>query len=254
MRCSSSPGSVPSRSRRSRRYRSKRSSATAGPRTSASLRSRSASSGSSCGDSACAASSTGSASACAPVRLEARARTTRAAAASAAAARRISASGPYSSSPTPDRPPASASASRASRAASAASRSSAAAASRTRPDSLAAVDLARRGSQPVSDTVAHDRVRAAGGARPRHQHLQALQPIARRLVAPDELDQLLGPHRAAVTRRESGEQRLRAVARDRSPPPAHIFQQGQGDAHRFSLEAPGSADGLRRGATPDRPG
>ena len=57
-----------------------------------------------------------------------------------------------------------------------------------------------------------------------------------------EFDQLFGPHRPAVAGRESSEQRLRAIARNRSPPPAHIGKQGQGDAHVASLEARPIAD------------
>ena len=140
----------------------------------------------------------------------------------------------------PGRPAASARASRASPSAAAASRSSTAAAARTSSRQPAAVDLARRGPQPVPGAVPDDRVRAARVPGPRHQHLQALLPVARRVVAPDQFDQLVGPHRTAVAGREGGEQRLRAIARDRSPPPAHIGEQGQGDAHRTSLEARGA--------------
>jgi ABC-type transport system involved in cytochrome c biogenesis ATPase subunit len=100
-----------------------------------------------------------------------------------------------------------------------------------------AVDLAWRGPQPVPGAVADDRVRTARVPGPRHQHLRALQAVARRVVSPDELDQVFRPHRAAAARRESSKQRLRAIARNRSPPPAHIGQQGQGDAHLISLES-----------------
>ena len=148
-------------------------------------------------------------------------------------------SGPSSPSATPDRPAVSARASRASPSAAAASRSSC---GRGGPHELrepGAVDLARRGPQPVAGAVADDRVRAARVPGPRHQHLQALHAVARRVVSPDELDQLFRPHRAAVARREGSKQRLRAIARNRSPPPAHIRKQGQGDAHLPSLEGPG---------------
>jgi hypothetical protein len=63
------------------------------------------------------------------------------------------------------------------------------------------------------------------------------EAVARRVVSPDELDQLFRPHRPAVARHERSKQRLRAIARNRSPPPAHIRKQGQGDAHLASLEA-----------------
>ena len=82
-----------------------------------------------------------------------------------------------------------------------------------------------------------DHVRTARAPGPRHQHLQALQAVARGVVAPDELNQIFGPHRTAVPDRERSKQRLRAVARNRSPPPAHIGQQGEGDAHVTSLGA-----------------
>jgi hypothetical protein len=101
----------------------------------------------------------------------------------------------------------------------------------------AAVDLTRRGPEPVADGVADDRVRAARVPGPRHQHLQAFLAVARRVVAPDQLDQLVGPHRTGAAGRESSQQRLRAIPRNRSPPPAHLGEQGQGDAHRTSLEA-----------------
>ena len=45
------------------------------------------------------------------------------------------------------------------------------------------------------------------------------------------------PHRTAVAGRKSSEQRLRAITRNRSPSPAHIRKQGQGDTHPPSLEA-----------------
>ena len=66
--------------------------------------------------------------------------------------------------------------------------------------------------------------------------------VARRVLSPDEFDQLFGAHRTAVAGRESSEQRLRAIARNRSPPPARIGKQGQGDAHVASLEARPIAD------------
>ena len=87
---------------------------------------------------------------------------------------------------------------------------------------LGAVDLSRRGPQAVPDTLADDRVGTARRPGPRHQHLQALQAVARHIVSPDELDQLMGPNRTAVTCRERSKQRLRAIARNRSPPPAHL--------------------------------
>ena len=100
-----------------------------------------------------------------------------------------------------------------------------------------AVDLGRRGPQPVPDAVADDRVRTARAPGPRHQHLQALHAVARGVVAPDQLNQIFGPHRTAVPDRERSKQRLRAIPRNRSPPPAHIGQQGEGDAHGPSLGA-----------------
>ena len=80
--------------------------------------------------------------------------------------------------PAADRPAVSARASRASPPAAAASRSSAAAAARTSCREPGAVDLARRGPQPVPGAVADDRVRTARVPGPRHQHLQALQAVA----------------------------------------------------------------------------
>ena len=100
-----------------------------------------------------------------------------------------------------------------------------------------AVDLARRRPEPVPGAVADDRVRTARVPGPRHQHLQALVAVARRVFSPHKLDQLFGAHWTAVAGRESSQQRLRAIARNRSPPPAHIGKQGQGDAHLTSLEA-----------------
>ena len=85
-----------------------------------------------------------------------------------------------------------------------------------------AVNLTRHYSQPVSGTVADDRVRAAHVPGARHENLEALHPVVRGLVAPDQLDQLAGPHRTAATCRESRQQRLRPIARDRGAPPAHI--------------------------------
>ncbi len=46
-----------------------------------------------------------------------------------------------------------------------------------------------------------------------------------------------GPTGRPVAGRERRQQRLRAIACNRDPPPAHVLKQGQGDAHPFSLEA-----------------
>ena len=195
MRCSSSPGSAPSRSRRSRRYRSKRSSAVAGPLTAASLRSRSASSGSSCGDCACAA---------VEHRQRGRVRTRPAGRPGQDHPRggRIRGGGP------PDL-----------RERAVVPVSCPGQAGRQRQGlprqpfgggrvpvehgrggahelcEPGAVDLSRRGPQPVPGALADDRVGTARVPGPRHQHLQALRAVARRVVSPDELDQLFGPHR-----------------------------------------------------------
>jgi hypothetical protein len=100
--------------------------------------------------------------------------------------------------------------------------------------------------QPVPGAVADDRVRTARVPGPRYQHLQALVAVARRVFSPHELDQLFGADRTAFAGRESSKQRLRAIARNRSPPPAHIGKQGQGDAHLTSLEARPIAQRIRR--------
>ncbi len=72
-----------------------------------------------------------------------------------------------------------------------------------------------------------DHVRAVRTAGPRHQHLQALQPVDRRVVAPDQLDQLVGGHRPAAARGQRRQQRLRAIARHWLLSPAHVPQQAQ---------------------------
>jgi hypothetical protein len=63
---------------------------------------------------------------------------------------------------------------------------------------------------------------------------------------------ITGQYRATVVRGERREQRLRTIARDRSPPPAHVIKQDQGDAH---LGAGSGGRGDRRGRgllPPDR--
>ena len=131
----------------------------------------------------------------------------------------------------------SARASRARSAARAASLSSAEAAARTRPASLA---LSTSSGATPSRYPAPSRtidVRPAGAARPRHQHLQALHAVGGRRFAPDQLDQLRGPDRAAAPRGQGRQQRLRALPHDGDAVPAHVFQEGQCDGHRPSLEA-----------------
>jgi hypothetical protein len=73
-------------------------------------------------------------------------------------------------------------------------------------------------------------------SRPRHEHLEALHTVERRLISPDEPDKVPRRHRTAATGRKGGEQRPWTIAHDRSPPPAHIVKQVQGDAHPISLK------------------
>ena len=58
------------------------------------------------------------------------------------------------------------------------------------PGQPGAVDLSGRGPEPVPGAIADDRVRTARAPGPRHQHLQALQAVARGVVAPDELNRI----------------------------------------------------------------
>ena len=92
-----------------------------------------------------------------------------------------------------------------------------------------AVDLGGVDAEPVAGGVAHDRVGAQRGPRARDQHLQALRRVRRRLVAPDEVDQPLGADRPPAGGGQRRQQRLRALARDRRPPPAHVPEQRQGE-------------------------
>jgi ABC-type transport system involved in cytochrome c biogenesis ATPase subunit len=98
-----------------------------------------------------------------------------------------------------------------------------------------AVNLGGGGAQPVAGAVAGDHVGAAGGARARDQHLQALQRVDRRLFAPDQLDQLAVGHRPAGVRGQCGQQGLRAVAHHRPLAPADVPEQAQRKAHLASL-------------------
>ena len=111
-----------------------------------------------------------------------------------------------------------------------------------------AVDLGRVDPEPVADGVAHDRAGAERGPRARDQHLQALRPVHRRLVAPDEVDQPLAAYRPPAGGRQRRQQRLRTLPRDGGSPPAHVTEKGQGDGHGASLRAPyqGSRRGLPR--------
>jgi hypothetical protein len=54
------------------------------------------------------------------------------------------------------------------------------------------VDFVGRGAQPVPGAIAFNHVGTAAAAGARHQDLQALEPVRRGVVAPDELDQLVG--------------------------------------------------------------
>jgi ABC-type multidrug transport system ATPase subunit len=85
------------------------------------------------------------------------------------------------------------------------------------------------------------------------QVVRRVAGVERRLVSPDELDKVLGRHRAATACRQGREQRPRPVAHDRSPPPAHIVKQVQGDGHPASLKCAAphhrpSREAARRGS------
>ena len=99
---------------------------------------------------------------------------------------------------------------------------------RAEPD---AVDLRGLHPEPVADRVADDRLLPAGAAGTRDEHLEALRRVRGGLIAPDELDQLLGADRPSVTGRERRQQRTRALPDDGRPSPADIVQKLEHDRH-----------------------
>ena len=101
-----------------------------------------------------------------------------------------------------------------------------------------AVDLGRSDAQPIADAVADDRIRPAGAAGARHEHLQALRRVGGCFLAPYELDQLIGPYRTAAAGRQRRQQRPGAVADHRPSSPAHVLEQTQRDFHAGQSKSP----------------